>query len=181
MNEVYKPAEDSLLLLRNAKKLAYGSVLEVGTGNGFIAVEIATRSSVDNVVAVDINPKAIAKAKKKAEEAGISERIEFLVSDLFQSLEGRRFDWILFNPPYLPSEGAYDEASWAGGKSGNEVLMRFLGDASNHLRPNGAIIMVYSSHTGLDIKEIEKRYSTVVLEEVHIFFEMLTCIMLRVH
>lgn len=179
MTEVYKPAEDSLLLLRNARRLVHGSVLDMGTGSGFIAVEIATKSSVEDVVAVDINLKAITKARKRAEEAGFSNRIEFLVSDLFQSLDGRRFDWILFNPPYLPSEGAVDEASWVGGETGDEALIRFLGEANNHLRPDGAIILVYSSHTGLDINEIEKCYSTVVLEEISIFFERLSCMILR--
>ena len=114
MARVYRPAEDSLLLLAHARERVHGSVLDMGTGSGFLAVEIASEPLVDEVVAVDIDPEAVKESLKRAEEAGVADKIKFVVSDLFRGLEGRRFNWILFNPPYLPSEGAADEAFWAG-------------------------------------------------------------------
>ena len=179
MARVYRPAEDSLLLLRHARGRVHGSVLDMGTGSGFLAVEMASEPLVDGVVAVDVDPEAVKEALRRAEEAGVADRIEFVVSDLFRELEGRRFDWILFNPPYLPSEGAVDEASWAGGKVGDEVTMSFFHEARNHLEPDGAIIMVYSSHTGLDLGEVEKRYTVHELGESPLFFERLVCLILE--
>ena len=179
MARVYKPAEDSLLLLAHARVRVHGSVLDMGTGSGFLAVEIASEPRVDEVVAVDVEPEAVKEAVRRAEEAGVADRIDFVVSDLFRGLEDRRFNWILFNPPYLPSEGAADEVSWAGGKVGDEVTMRFLHEAGGYLEPDGAIILVYSSHTGLDLGEVEKMYTVYKLGESSLFFERLVCLMLE--
>jgi release factor glutamine methyltransferase len=179
MARVYGPAEDSMLLLRNAEGRIRGSVLDMGTGRGVLAIAAASEPRVTRVVAVDIDPEAVALARGRAEEQGVSERIEFRVGDLFEGLEAEEFDWILFNPPYLPSEGVADEASWSGGESGKEAIERFLGDAISYLKPSGAILIVYSSQTGLDLKAVERDYAVEVLEKLPLFFEVLFCLMLR--
>jgi release factor glutamine methyltransferase len=179
MARVYRPEEDSFLLLVHARGRVHGSVLDMGTGSGFLAVEIASEPLVDEVMAVDVDPEAVKEAVRRAEEAEVADRIEFVVSDLFRGLEGHKFNWILFNPPYLPSEGVADEASWAGGKFGEEAIMRFLLEARGHLEPGGAILLVYSSHTGLDLGEVEKMYTVHKLGESPLFFERLFCLMLE--
>jgi HemK-related putative methylase len=179
MAGVYRPAEDTMFLLRNAEERLYGSVLDMGTGTGVLAIAAASKPRVIRVLAVDIDPDAIGLARKMAVKSGVSGRIDFLVGDLFEGLGRERFDWILFNPPYLPSEGPADEASWSGGEAGSEVIMGFLGDAVGHLKPSGAILMVYSSKTGLDLEEVKRAYGVEVLEELPLFFERLYCLMLR--
>ena len=179
MAGVYRPAEDSTLLLRHALPRVSGSVLDMGTGSGFIAVAVASEPGVERVTAVDVDPEAVEAARKMAEEACVSCSIEFLVSDLFKGLHDERFDWILFNPPYLPSEGRADEASWSGGGRGCEVILRFLNEAPDYLRPGGAIIMVISSQTGVDMGEIEMTYNVETLKELPLFFERLHCLLLR--
>lgn len=168
-----------MLLLRHALPRVSGSVLDMGTGSGFIAIAVASEPRVERVTAVDVDPEAVEAARKMAEEACVSCRIEFLVSDLFRGLHDERFDWILFNPPYLPSEGRADEASWSGGERGCEVILRFLNEAPDHLRPGGAIIMVISSQTVVDMGEIEMTYNVETLEELPLFFERLHCLLLR--
>jgi len=176
MAEVYKPAEDTLLLLRHAERLVEGDILEMGTGSGYIAIELSRLPQVRRVVGVDVDPKAVGKARNNALEAGVSDEVSFLESDLFQNLGDSRFDWILFNPPYLPSEGAIDELSWAGGGTGGELLTRFLGEAPSHLSPGGGILAVVSSQTNFDFENAERRYKIEVLEEVSLFFETLLCV-----
>ncbi len=179
MARVYRPEEDSMLLLRHALPRVSGSVLDMGTGSGFIAVALASEPGVKRVMALDIDPEAVENAMKRAEEAGVSGRIEFLITDLFGALHGKRFDWILFNPPYLPSEGIADEASWSGGETGGEVILRFLNEAADHLNLGGAVLTVISSQTGLDIGEIEMTYNVEILGEEPLFFERLYCLLLR--
>ncbi len=179
MAEVYRPAEDSILLLRHARSRVSGSVLDMGTGSGVLAIAMASNRRVERVVAVDIDRDAVEVARKRVEDSGVSGRIEFLVGDLFEGLDDERFDWIIFNPPYLPSEGAADEVSWSGGEIGREVIMRFLGGAREHLNPSGAILMVYSSQTGLELENVERDYVVEVLEEMPLFFERLYCLLLR--
>jgi len=177
MAEVYKPAEDTLLLLRHAERLVEGDVLEMGTGSGYIVIELSRNPWVRRIVGVDIDPKAVEVAQNNALEAGVSDSVMFLESDLFQNLGDSRFNWVLFNPPYLPSEGVIDELSWAGGEKGGELLMRFLSEAPPHLSPGGRILAIVSSQTNFDFEKAGHQYKIEVLEEVSLFFETLSCVL----
>lgn len=177
MAEVYKPAEDTLLLLKHAERLVEGDVLEMGTGSGYIAIELSRMPRVRRIIGVDIDPKAVEAAQNNALEAGVSSTVRFLESDLFQNLGDSRFNWVLFNPPYLPSEGAIDELSWVGGEKGGELLMRFLSDAPPHLSPGGRILAIVSSQTNFDFEKAGHQYNIEVLEEVSLFLETLSCVL----
>ena len=140
---IYSPQEDSFLLEREVKRFSGGKkVLDIGTGSGIQALR-ALKSGAREVLAVDINKEAVESCKK----AGVNA----VVSDLFSSIdEGKKFDLIIFNPPYLPFDEREDtESSLAttGGKKGNEVIIRFLEDAGNYLSREGRILLVVSSAT----------------------------------
>ncbi len=145
----------------------------MGTGSGIQAVSAAGKPEVERVVAADVNPSALEASERRAEAAGVGGKISFVLSDLFDEVEGE-FDWILFNPPYLPSEGEGNEASWTGGERGVEIIERFLSKARRYLKPGGSILLVYSSQTGL---EEDKNFGYVweVLEELPLFYETLYC------
>ena len=176
MENVYRPGEDSYLLARHVRRLVHGEVLDMGTGSGIQAVEAAVKPEVSRVVAVDVSPAAVEAAKRRAESRGVVGKIEFIRSDLFENVEGV-FDWIVFNPPYLPSEGDADEASWAGGETGAETVRRFLHDAHSHLKKRGSVLMVYSGHSGLDEDDF-RGYVVEKLDELSLFFETLFCVAL---
>ena len=172
MDSVYRPGEDSYLLQGFVGRFATGRVLDMGTGSGIQAVTAAEKTSVTQVVAVDINPEALKAAGRRAAEAGVLAKITFVQSNLFEKVEGS-FDWILFNAPYLPSEGSLDDLTWAGGERGAEVIERFLAAAHDHLSPGGSILLVYSSETGLTGDRFD--YDWEILSEKRLFFETLYC------
>ena len=176
MEHVYRPGEDSYLLARHVRRLVHGEVLDMGTGSGIQAVEAAAKQEVSRVVAVDVNPAAVEAARRRAESAGVAGKMEFVKSDLFENVEGV-YDWIVFNPPYLPGEGEADEALWAGGETGAETARRFLLDARGHLKKSGSILMVYSDHTGLTAADVIG-YELEKLDEKSLFFETLFCVAL---
>ena len=176
MEEVYKPSEDSYLLQRHVEQLVSGRVLDMGTGSGIQAVTAARKEDVSHVLAVDINPAALIMAEKRAITYGVSTKIDFKLSDLFASVEGV-FDWILFNTPYLPSEGDVDEASWAGGETGGEVIRQFLDNAQDYLDADGSILMIYSSQSRLSAGDFSG-YRFELLEEIGLFFEKIYCVRL---
>jgi len=176
MEEVYKPGEDSYLLQRWVEKLVTGSVLDMGTGSGIQAVTAASKKEVTHVLAVDINPAALIAAEKRAHINNVQAKIDFLHSDLFENVKGM-YDWILFNTPYLPSEGDADEASWAGGETGGEIIRRFLGEAPGFLEDGGSVLMIYSSLSGLTDADFNN-YCFTLLEEIGLFFEKIYCVKL---
>lgn len=176
---VYQPAEDSYLLLRYVERLVEGLVLDMGTGSGVQALGAASKPGVELVVAVDIDSEAVEEADRNLRAAGLRRRVELLVADLFSAFRPLRvFNWIVFNPPYLPSEGAVDEISWAGGPRGGEVIECFLRDASSYLRGDGGILLVYSTLTGLG-DGVFNGYRVEVLEVLPLFYERLLCVCLR--
>jgi release factor glutamine methyltransferase len=176
MEDVYRPSDDSYLLVAWVERLVTGMVLDMGTGSGIQGVSAALKREVSHVMSNDVNPAALMSAEMRAAEAGVMSKMCFVLSDLFESVEGC-FDWIIFNPPYLPSEGEPDERSWIGGPSGRETIIRFLSEATKHLKEGGSVLMVYSSVTGLSEKDF-KGYSVEKLEEKTLFYETLFCVRL---
>ena len=139
----------------------------------------ASKPDVELVVAVDIDPEAVGEADVNLRRAGLRHRVELVVSDLFSAFRPiGLFKWIVFNPPYLPSEGAVDEPSWAGGPRGGEVIERFLREASSHLRDDGGVLLVYSTLTGLD-EDVFMGFRVEVLEVLPLFYERLLCVCLK--
>ncbi len=147
----------------------------MGTGSGIQAVTAAMKPVVSHVLAADINPLAIEAARARARDAGVLGKMEFVVSNLFDNVKGF-FNWIVFNPPYLPSEDDLLDRTWDGGQSGAEIIERFLKDARGHLNPNGSILLVFSSETGITPEG--HGYKWEVLEEAPLFFETLYCVRL---
>jgi len=99
MTEIYQPAEDSALLLKEIKQYAHGEILDLGTGSGVQAFEAAKYCK--QVYAADISTEAVTELKKKIIKYKIK-NITALKSDLFSAFRGKKinFNLILFNPPY---------------------------------------------------------------------------------
>ncbi len=80
-------------------------VLDIGTGTGVLAITHKLERPADDVTAVDISVEALKVAQQNAER--LKAAVDFKKSDLFQALEGERYDLILSNPPYI-SESEID-------------------------------------------------------------------------
>lgn len=124
--------------------------LEIGTGTGLIAIIAARKARM--VIATDVNPHALDCAVKNI-TINKAYNVELRKGDLFEPVEDEKFDLILFNTPYLPSdedEAVDDEldAAWNGGFNGREVIDRFLAGVKDHLNPGGKVQLVQSSLTG---------------------------------
>lgn len=161
---IYEPREDSDLLKKWVKKLVKGKVLDMGTGSGIQA--ITSLENTKDVLAVDVNLECVGYVQKK----GITTRQSNLFSNVPES-----FDWIIFNPPYLPEDIEEPEDSklaTTGGEEGNELLLEFLKQAKDHLNTNGKILLLISSLTG-EAEELFQGYKYTLLEEEKLFFEEL--------
>jgi ubiquinone/menaquinone biosynthesis C-methylase UbiE len=60
-----------------ASKVSSGRILDIGTGPGYIPIEVARASKNVEVKAIDISSAMVMIARRKAEDAGLSQRVQF--------------------------------------------------------------------------------------------------------
>ena len=174
--EVYEPAEDTSLMVKNLAVKRGAKVLDMGTGCGVLAVLAAEKA--EKVVAVDLNPNAVACTRRNAELNDVGPRVEVRLGNLFEPISpAEKFDLILFNPPYLPvgqEEGySWIEKAWAGGPSGRAIINRFIDQAPRHLEDKGRILLVQSSLSNVKktLRSLGQHHlqASVISEEKFVF------------
>ncbi len=173
---VYYPSDDSFLMLHAISNIPLQGkrVLDIGTGSGILAVFCALRGA--RVTATDIDKNAPRQAEKVAEALGVEVRA--VISDLFQNVP-ERFHYVLFNPPYVPSEGIVDKAIDAG-PMGRILIERFLRDLPSHLEPDGTAFLLVSSINKPDSVVLEHpEFQFRLLAKRRLFFEQLQVLGLR--
>lgn len=156
---VSKVGRDTLALARFAGKVSGLSVLDVGTGTGFVAIYLVSLGK--DVEAIDISQASIYAALKNAKTNNLV--ISCYQSNLFENVQGK-FDIITFNPPVGTSSSAKivifvekiksilprsDLLSKIGliffANQRRSLIRQFLNSARNHLTKNGKIIMLAAS------------------------------------
>lgn len=123
-------------------------VLDLGTGSGCIAITLARERPLARVTAVDRSPAALAIAQRNAELLGAC--VEFLASDWFSALAGRRFDLVVSNPPYIAAADPHlaqgdvrfePLSALAAGPDGLDDLRHLIAAACAHLQPGGTLLL----------------------------------------
>ncbi len=101
------------------------------------------------IVASDISDRVLEVARKNAVLNGVSEKIEFLASDLFENINGK-FDIIVSNPPYV---ARYEFATLQrevlmepriaidGGEAGLDFYKNIITRAPRFLKKSGYLVM----------------------------------------
>jgi release factor glutamine methyltransferase len=146
-------------------------VVEPCTGTGAIALSVAVEVPGARVIATDVDPAAVALARRNLEgvRAGtagpalVAREVTVLEGDLLApvapELRGQ-VDVLVANPPYLP---ASDRGTWApevadhdpdralvGGPDGHEVVDTLLAAARDWLRPGGTVVLEIDDRRGDD-------------------------------
>lgn len=154
------------LLAREAEFLPapdnVGSVLDLCTGSGCLAILAAYAYPEAEICAVDLSGAALDVARRNIDEHGMAARISLFEGDLFAPLGARKFDLILTNPPYVDAEAvasfppeyrAEPVIAHAGGADGLDIVRRIIAEAPAHLEGKGGICCEFG--TGRDILETE--------------------------
>ena len=168
---MYLPAEDSFLLASCIKEFLKNQdnkikILDMGSGSGTQAKTCQDLGFKD-ILCTDIDKQSLEHLKKL--------KLNVIKSDLFSSIK-EKFDLILFNPPYLPEHKHDKKIDTTAGKKGNEIILKFLKQAKNHLNKDGKILLLFSSFSKpkkilKTAKELGYKYEK--LAEKRIFFEKL--------
>jgi release factor glutamine methyltransferase len=141
--QVFPPTPTSDLLGREvvAQVRAGQRVLDMGCGAGANAVLAA--QATDDVVAVDVNPYAVAATAANAERNGVGARVRCIESDVFSAVDGD-YDVIVIDPPFR----WFTPRDWlerAFADENYEALGRFFSGVAQHLRPAGFVLLFFGT------------------------------------
>lgn len=129
---------------------AVGSVLDLCTGSGCLAILAAHAFPEADVDAIDISPDALAVARRNVADYGLESRLRLIESNLFAGVSGKRYDVIISNPPYVNAESmatlppeyrCEPELALGSGEDGLDLVRLMLKQARAHLKQNGLLIV----------------------------------------
>lgn len=126
-------------------KIKNAKVLEIGLGSGVLSIG-AIKAGAKNVVGLEINPRAKMFAGYNLLINNCEDRIEIRngnVKDIFKSVKGERFDYIISNPPFEPTPPSVDYyLHSSGGIYGLDFVEKIFKDLDNYLSNNGCAQIV---------------------------------------
>lgn len=145
-------------------------VLDLCTGSGCIGISVAKLCPDSEVTLADISEGALSVAKKNAQN--LEADVTLIKGNLFENIKGR-FDYILSNPPYIPSEvieGLMPEVkeheprlALDGEADGLSFYRKIINEAPDYLNPDGRIYFEIGAEQGEDLTRLmnERGFSKV--------------------
>ncbi len=130
-------------------------ILDLCTGSGAIAISLSKILNTQ-VFASDVSTKALEVAEKN--NVLNNSKVEFIESNLFEQINGEKFDIIVSNPPYIKNEEikllskqVQNEPyiALAGGEDGLDFYRKIIDEAYKHINKNGYLCL----EIGYDQKE----------------------------
>lgn len=125
------------------------AILDMCCGLGCIGIAAALKFPEATLTLIDMDPAALALARRNVARHGLESRTRILCSDLFSALPPERFDLLLANPPYvddadmraLPAEYRHEPATGlAGGSDGLDLVRRLLAALPERLTSRGLLV-----------------------------------------
>ena len=120
-------------------------VADIGCGTGCIGLSIAAARSLVKLYAVDISPAALACTRKNIAHLQLEQRVGLLQGDLLNAIPAERpIDYLVSNPPYIPSSDIEDlepevrdfepRLALDGGQDGLDIYKKILQQAQNRVQ-----------------------------------------------
>lgn len=153
-------------------------VCDLCTGSGCIAVSIAKNFPEASIIATDICDKALSIAAENVAKYNLGEKIRLLHGDLFKpiidQLDGKEFDLIVCNPPYI-SLPEYENLepkvknheprlALEAGPEGLDIYRRIAAEVGSHLKKDGLLLLEIGWLQGKAVKQL--------LNDTNIFCEI---------
>ena len=166
-SNVLIPRPETELIVEQANKFIkennFKRILDLCTGSGAIAVSVARYNDNISVTASDISSKALQVAKENAEINNVSNKIEFLESNMFINIIDKKFDIIISNPPYVTEEeykGLERELffepknAFLAGKDGLDFYRIIAENSARYLNPKGILLLELNANISLQITDL---------------------------
>ncbi|MBI4181685.1 MAG: methyltransferase [Candidatus Aenigmarchaeota archaeon] len=141
-DRVFPLFEDESLYFANRLRVRRDMrVLDIGTGSGILAIAAAAQGA--RVLATDVNPRALAFARKNAARNGVEEKITFARGPGLAPARHRAFDLVVMNPPFNPTPPGVEGSLFSdGGRDGLSLTRAVLRGAARHLAPEGRLQLI---------------------------------------
>lgn len=179
--DVLIPRPETELLVEAAIEVSGGrdasiSLCDIGTGSGCIAVTLLCEMEKARAVAIDKSAAALEIAKINSRHHAVEDRTEFGVSDCFNALDSRlyQFDLVVSNPPYVSASmlsGLQREVrdheplvALSPGSDGLSVIRRLIHETPHFLKPKGHLLMEIGFDQGEAVTELVKETPWQLLE-----------------
>lgn len=140
------------------QKMPAPCALDLCTGSGAIAIALKHHCPRAQVSASDLSASALMLARENARANGAD--VRFWEGDLWEPLMGERFDLIVSNPPYIPSDECgrlqaevlcEPRMALDGGPDGLDFYRRIARGAAAHLNPGGWILLEVGQGEATDV------------------------------
>lgn len=162
--EPYEPSDDTIFFANYIQNETGNCALDIGTGSGHLAKVLL--QGFNFVVATDIGLDSLRK---------VYSSIDNCICCSGANALNTKFDLVVCNLPYLPSEKIHDTAV-DGGKNGTEVGLQIIESVKTVIKKGGRFLFLVSSLTNyqeLITKTEEFGFATKIIARKKIFFEEL--------
>lgn len=148
-------------------------ILDLCTGSGAIGVSLAKYINKSYVTISDISEKAIQIAKLNSEINQVHKKMEYYESNLFESLEKKKYDVIVSNPPYIETSTieTLDKQvkhepyiALDGGVDGLDFYKKIIKNAPTYLINGGMLFLEIGynqKNSVIKLLEENKNYSNI--------------------
>ena len=140
------------------------TICDLGTGTGAIALALASELPKSRVVGVDFLQEAVELAQRNAAHNKIK-NVQFFQSDWFKQLQGKVFDVLVSNPPYIDEASPYlqqgdvryePKSALTSAESGLNDICHIATNAKNYLTPKGLLAFEHGFDQAKRVRELMK-------------------------
>ena len=146
------------------------AILDLGTGTGAIILALSAeliplteqKQIRFSALGVDCLPAAVELAKRNAVRNRLTQ-VEFLCSDWFSQIGGRKFDLIVSNPPYIDERDEHLRqgdvrfeplSALTAKEQGYADLRHIIEQAAHYLKPQGWLLLEHGWQQGEKVRSI---------------------------